>query len=670
MSQLEKLKNAKDRKELADLLGFKPSALTSIIYKTTLEDRYTTFEIPKKNGDTRTIKAPNPKLKKLQRHLAHLLYGCLDEIEKGKKSTPVSYGFRKHGTIMANAKNHKRRRYVLNIDLKDFFPTFNFGRVRGFFLKDKAFQLKEQVATTIAQIACDGTALPQGSPCSPVISELIGQVLDLRLLRFAKKHGVRYSRYADDITFSTNQKEFPSALASPDSSSPSGWSLGDTLVDKIVAAGFEINPEKTRMHCRGNRQLVNGLVVNEKANIKSEYYRQARAMCDSLFQSGTYFRSLSAPDKPDEKPKPELTSNLNPLEGILSHIYAVTQSEDRRSIQDQRQKPRAIRELYRRFLFYKYCIGLKAPLIITEGKTDPIYLRKAIQARSVAYPKLGKATKEGFEFALRFLNYEGQAHEIMDLGGGTGDLKSIPLDYLRNLDPDSKKRKPFKHTPLAHPVIIVLDNDDGLGAVAGTIKKNFGVKIDRKSVAPFYHITHNLYLVKTPEGAGDSCIEDLFPNKWRNHKLKGKKFSTDSKIDSDNEYGKEVFAKSVVIPNASKIEFEGFDPLLNRLVAVLQHYAKNGPYEHWDFLGPILDENGVCRGCVGQNLVNMEIRSFPADAVLLATGGCGLIFGRSTMSLACSAARSVVRSKLARNTPMASSFRCTRPRFPERTSCD
>ena len=122
MSYLENLKKAKSRKDLAILLGFKPAALTSIIYRTPLAQRYTTFGIPKKNGELRTIKAPNPKLKKLQTHLAHRLYGCLAEIEEDRNATPVAYGFRKQGTIAANAKNHKRRRYVLNLDLEDFFP--------------------------------------------------------------------------------------------------------------------------------------------------------------------------------------------------------------------------------------------------------------------------------------------------------------------------------------------------------------------------------------------------------------------------------------------------------------------------------------------------------------------------------------------------------------------
>ena len=352
----------------------------------------------------------------------------------------------------------------------------------------------------------------------------------------------------------------------------SNWTLGDDLVHEIEDAGFKINLDKTRMHCRDSRQMVTGLVVNEKANIRSEYYRKARAMCDSLFQTGRYFRSFTSPDKPGEEPKPDLTDNLNPLEGILSHIYAVTQSEERREVKEQRTNPRAIRTLYRRFLFYKYCVALEAPLIITEGKTDPIYLSEAIRHRYAYHPRLGKPGKNGFEFAVRFFNYGGLAHEIMDLGGGAGDLKSVPLDYLRNLDPTRSGRKHFKCKPMAHPVILVLDNDDGLRSVAGTVNKNFRVPIEVTSTDDFYHIIENLFLVKTPEIKGKSCIEDLFSDELKNKSLKGKKFNPNGKINSQTEYGKEVFAKSVVKRHSGNIDFSGFDTLLDRIVAVLDHY--------------------------------------------------------------------------------------------------
>lgn len=548
--------------------------MTAIVYQTPPAAKYTTFEIAKKSGGKRSIKAPIPKLKKLQAHLSHVLYQCLAEIERERSAKPLSFGFRKDRSISENASRHKRRRWVLNLDLEDFFPSFNFGRVRGFFLKDKAFGLHPEVATTIAQIACDGVALPQGSPCSPVISELIAQILDMRLVRLAKKYGVTYTRYADDITFSTSQKDFPTGLATVDASAPAVWHLSEELVGKIVTSGFTVNAAKTRMHFRGSRQMVTGLVVNEKVNIRSDYYRRSRAMCDMLFQTGQYYKVVIQPDDDDENPKRDLTSDLNPLQGILGHIYSVTQTEERREISDQRQKPRAIRKLFRRFLFYKYCMALQEPLIITEGKTDPVYLREAVKSRTKFHPLLGAPGKVGFEHAVRYFNYAGLAHEVMDLGGGTGDLKSIPLDYLRNLKPPKGSHKPFAYKPMQHPVIIVLDNDEGLATVASTVKKNFGVAIDINATADFYNVTENLYIVKTPEnGSKNTCIEDMFPKKWLDHEINGKKLNTASKIDPTKDLSKEAFAKSVVKANAAEIDFSGFDPLLDRICKAIQHHA-------------------------------------------------------------------------------------------------
>lgn len=573
MSRLEKLKAAKDRKELAALLGYKPSSLTAIIYQTPAKDRYTTFEIDKKSGGKRTIKAPDAKLKKLQSHLSQLLYACLDEIEKERDAKPLSFGFRRDRWIADNATRHKRRKWVLNLDLADFFPSFNFGRVRGFFLKDKSFALQPEVATTIAQIACDGTALPQGSPCSPIIAELIGQVLDMRLVRLAKKYGVTYSRYADDITFSTSQRDFPVGLAAPDRADETIWHLSGELLGKITASGFAVNPTKTRMQFRGSRQTVTGLIVNEKVNIPSDYYRNARAMCDALFSSGRYFTAMKTPAAAGDSPEPDFTDNLNPLEGILGHIYAVTQTEDRRDVGEQRIKPRAIRSLYRRFLFYKYFVALQAPLIVTEGKTDPVYLREAVKARTSFHPVLGAKKADRFEHGVRYFNYGGLAHEILDLGGGgSGNLKSIPLDYRRNFQPSKNDPRAIDHKPLVHPVILVLDNDDGLASVASTIRKNFNVKIDTKTTADFYHISENLYVVKTPEAGGESAIESLFPEVWRKKELNGKKFNPSNTINPATEYSKEIFANSVVKPNSGQIDFSGFDPLLHRIVAAIEHH--------------------------------------------------------------------------------------------------
>ena len=125
--------------------------------------------------------------------------------------------------------------------------------------------------------------------------------------------------------------------------------------------------------------------------------------------------------------------------------------------------------------------------------------------------RLGVSENNRFKFAVRFFNYRVQTHEIMDLGGCTGNLRSIPLGYLQNLDEKKKGREPFRHKPEGHPVILVLDNDDGLKSIANTLKTVFGVLITTTSTDDLYHITENLHLIKTTETNGSSCIEDLFP---------------------------------------------------------------------------------------------------------------------------------------------------------------
>lgn len=214
MSVLLQLKIARSASDLAHILGYEPKKLTYIAYKIPDEDKYTTFQIPKKTGGTREILAPTQKLKQLQSRISDLLYGCLEERYKNfPMKKRASHGFSKGLSIETNAKKHTGQRFVFNIDLQDFFPSINFGRVRGFLIKNHFFELDPKVATVIAQIACFKGRLPQGSPCSPIISNLIAQPLDLHLLQLAKNNHCTYSRYADDITFSSRSRSFPKAIA-------------------------------------------------------------------------------------------------------------------------------------------------------------------------------------------------------------------------------------------------------------------------------------------------------------------------------------------------------------------------------------------------------------------------------------------------------------------------
>jgi RNA-directed DNA polymerase len=154
MSQLAALKTAATRRDVATMLQTSLQGLTSILYTLPIANRYTVFEIPKKGGGTRTIKAPEEKLKLVQKKVSIVLQDCLDEINAAKGiKTSAAHGFKRKRSIISNAAQHHHRRWVFNLDLKDFFPSINFGRVRGFFLKDKNFLLNKDVATILAQIA-------------------------------------------------------------------------------------------------------------------------------------------------------------------------------------------------------------------------------------------------------------------------------------------------------------------------------------------------------------------------------------------------------------------------------------------------------------------------------------------------------------------------------------
>lgn len=576
MSSLAKLQAAKSLDDLAAILGYKQATLAYLLYRLPATQKYTAFTIPKRDGTPREILAPTPKLKLLQRRLANVLYLALADVDKvGSPRRHLSHGFAKHLSIVTNANVHRRRRYVLNLDLKDFFPSINFGRVRGMFIKDKRFSLEPKIATLIAQIACHDDVLPQGSPCSPVISNIVGHLLDIRLVRFAKAQKCTYSRYVDDITFSTNAKVFPADVAAPIVGSDHEWTLGAALLKEIDKAGFVINPAKTRMQYRGSRQVTTGLLVNEKPNILPEYYRTVRAMCWSLFNKGSYYRVVPAAlagGKPGDPDVQEIVTSLAPLQGMLSYVYHVRDQFDQRPSTEKKKEATATRKLYHRFLFYRNFVVAPKPLIIPEGKTDSIYLRAAMEKLTAYHPQLGVMDKAKFKPALKFMNFSSTVHDVLQLGNGAGDLFHFIRKYPETL-------KQYRHRPLPSPVIVLIDNDDGAKEIFGVAKQLGATGISLTSKDAFYRLGPNLYLIKTPEMAleGKSCIEDLFDPALLKTEIDGKRFDANKKHGELGKYGKQRFAEKVVQPQKDTIDFSKFSGLLHRIVAVLNDYMANPP---------------------------------------------------------------------------------------------
>ncbi len=435
-------------------------------------------------------------------------------------------------------------------------------------MKDKFFHLDPAIATIVAQIACHENALPQGSPSSPLISNFVANILDVRLLRLCKYAHCTYTRYADDLTFSTNERIFPLEIAEPLAGAE--WAVGKQLQDVIESNGFKLNPDKTRMSLRRSRQSVTGLVVNTKVNIRQEYYRYARAMCHSVFESGKWHRPLVAdsatPEGEADAPN-EITS-LRPLEGMLAHIYFVKGRHDRNQKTNKLIEfatPKAPIELYRRLLFYKHFVANGLPIVVTEGVSDITYLKCAIKSLAAKFPTLANVNGKP---SLCFLNPSGVSRTVLNLGHGASGQGSLIENYARQL-------KHYRHLPLSSPVIILCDNDDGPSQVFKNASKVAGKTISKSTTDPFYHLGHNLYLVKIPEGSPPTTrdAEDLFPTNWLGQLVDGKPFDKKKGHGDHTAYGKVVFAEKIVRANAKVIDFRGFEELLQRIAACIVDYT-------------------------------------------------------------------------------------------------
>lgn len=583
MKKIDGLRAARTKPDLALLLKIDSSHLTNVLYRLKPETQYKSFTIRKKSGGDRTIQAPSDELKSIQKALSILLQDCAEEIEKLKgpkfKST-LAHGFVRERSILTNAVMHLNRKNVLNIDLKDFFDGFNFGRVRGFFISNRNFQLDPAVATVIAQIACYDNKLPQGSPCSPVITNLITHSLDIRLASLAKDNSCIYTRYADDITFSTREKEFPTTLMVEGASS---YTPGRRLQSEIRRAGFEINHPKTRIQYRDSRQDVTGLIVNRKPGVKNEYWRTVRSQCHSLFNTGAY--------KENESGSP-VEGNIFALEGKLNFIDQIDFFNRKRNKpalnpnyepsnhgSNTRKLLSGRERTLSRFLYYKYFYGNLKPTIICEGQTDNIYLKAAINRLAVGYPKLvrPKTAAAPYELLVQFINYTGRTKFLLELAGGTDYLRKFVAEFGAHFNS-------YKAPVPTRPVILILDNDDGFNSIEGILKGTkykptispSGLAANEFRKADFIRVAYNLYIILTPlkVGGAKTSIEDLFPQDVRDTKLGDKVFNKENKIDTAKEYGKEFFATKVVVPKRNEIDFSGFNIILTRMVQCIEHFSK------------------------------------------------------------------------------------------------
>ncbi|GAF55461.1 retron-type RNA-directed DNA polymerase [Psychrobacter sp. JCM 18901] len=274
--------------ELAEAVNLSIPQLKGLCYQREVATNlsYSHFTIAKRNGTARQIWSPIPRLKFVQRWILHNILNNLT-------THGAAHGFVRGKSIVTNAAVHSNSELLIKLDVKDFFPSVSWRRVKGVF---RHAGYPEQIATLLAllctesprqvvqqdgityYVALGDRALPQGAPTSPALTNIVCLNLDRRLTGLAEQLGLRYSRYADDLTFSVPAIEVTTpkskAKTTIKSTTSTAKKQADTQHNKLIGQllgsvhkilreeGFALNNDKTRVIRKGNQQQVTGMVVN------------------------------------------------------------------------------------------------------------------------------------------------------------------------------------------------------------------------------------------------------------------------------------------------------------------------------------------------------------------------------------------------------------------------
>lgn len=274
------------------------------------DPEYASYTIPKKKGGKRSIESPSEELKLIQNtinyHLQHYYLNLRPTNIHGfiikNPETKSSYN------IIENARLHIKSKYVLTIDLQNFFSSITGKRVYSLF-SSGLFDFSDESAKALTFLCTYKGILPTGSPASPVLSNFICLELDRSLLSFCIEKNIIYSRYADDLSFSSNSLFTEELL--------------NGLKSIIVKHHFKINEKKVRLKSTNRRQIVTGLVVNEKVNINRKILKLVRAILNDCKKNGIE-NACANHYKLKEKPSLQvITKFQNKLRGHINFIKQV-----------------------------------------------------------------------------------------------------------------------------------------------------------------------------------------------------------------------------------------------------------------------------------------------------------------------------------------------------------
>ena len=335
LTLLNRIKRDEMREVGFDADSFYPFTMKHLMYYCNPNNafhRYRQFKIKKKSGGYRQITAPR------NRSFMILLHSVNELLKSMYTPSNYAMGFTEGRSVVTNATAHKGQNYVFNIDLKDFFPSVEQGRVMKR-LTLPPFNFSPEIALLISGLCSMRVkrenpieskkhyldklfayVLPQGAPTSPIITNMICDTLDRRLAGLAKRFGLRYTRYADDITFSSMHYVYADK-----------GDFRKELVRIIQDQGFAINENKTRLQKLGSRQEVTGVIVSDKINVTKKYVREIRSLLHIWDKYG-YTTAMSkflpkyvAEKGHVKKGNPNLT---NVLDGKLLYLKMVKGDSD------------------------------------------------------------------------------------------------------------------------------------------------------------------------------------------------------------------------------------------------------------------------------------------------------------------------------------------------------
>ncbi|MGE0773951.1 MAG: reverse transcriptase family protein [Sphingomonadaceae bacterium] len=264
----------------------------------------------------RKVWAPCPKLGAVQRKIADLLIASFEPHS-------IAHAYAQGRSIHSNASQHVGKRNILHIDLVNFFGSIQKEAVlRG--LGRVFFDFSDEDLRALADLCYHGSVLAQGSPSSAMLSNLICVDMDMELLHFARSNGCTVTRYSDDICFSTDAAQFPTALVSSRvHGDPRTCKLGGPLCSLIERHGFKLNLSKVRLQTSGERQKVTGDIVNQRLNAPKELKRRIRAI---LYQ--WKMRGLDEMVRSGDQNLPR-ERMINSLRGLIDFVGQAAGRDDR-----------------------------------------------------------------------------------------------------------------------------------------------------------------------------------------------------------------------------------------------------------------------------------------------------------------------------------------------------